>query len=78
MRPLNPRQIDQRLGKLEAISRPNDESAFSGLVFLHGDEPESEYPSGTCVIRFVEPKSRAATEYRLPHNGRDPWPTRAA
>lgn len=78
MRPLNPRQIDQRLERLEANARPHDQCSFRNLIFLHGDEPEGDYPSGTCVIRFVEPRSRVATEYRLPHNGREPWPTKAA
>jgi hypothetical protein len=80
MRALSPRQIDQRLGKLEAKTKAADDAnAFRQVIFLSGDDPEGDYPEGTVVIRFVEPghpgtPSADNGEYRLPHNGREARP----
>lgn len=72
MRALSPRQIDQRLGKLEAKTKvADDANAFRQIIFLTENDPEGIYLNGTVVIRFVAPK---VGECRLPHNGREPKP----
>lgn len=70
MRALTPRQIDQRLGRLEAQAKSANASTGYEIIHLHEGEDEPPEVAGInrVVIRWVSPNG---TAFQLPHNGRE-------